>query len=91
MRELGSRTRELDALEGQNLGESIEVLIAVENGQPAVLGGGRGDQGVRRRHPLLTIAPLSQVAERRHRGVSDSAIVTQDAQRVELGLKRDEF
>src|SRR5215211_3779262 len=70
---LRSPTRELDALEGEHLGQPIEVRIVVKYSQPTVLGGGGGYQRVRGRHPVVPVAPLGELAKRAHRCIGDGA------------------
>jgi hypothetical protein len=89
MRERGSGSWELDALERKDLGELVEVRVAVEYRNAAVLGGGCGNQRVGGRHTVVSVAALGQLADRAHRGVGHGAIVAQDPQRTELGLERN--
>ena len=42
------------------------MQIAVENSEPAVLGGGSGDRRVGGRNPVGPVAALSQLAKRAH-------------------------
>ena len=71
----GSEPWQLDVLECEVFGELVEVCVAMEHGNAAVLGSCRGDQGVGQRHAVIPVAVLGQLAERAHSGVSDGAVV----------------
>ena len=86
-----SPSGEFDAVEGEDLGETVEVRVAVEHGKAAMRGGGSGDERVGDGHSVVPVAALGEFAERPHRGVRDAAVVAQDPQGVELEFQRDVF
>jgi hypothetical protein len=71
----GSGPWQLDVLECEDFGELVEVCVAMEHGNAAVLGSRRGDQGVGQRHTMIPVAVLGQLAERAHSGVGVGAVV----------------
>jgi len=78
-------------VEGEDLGEPIEVRVTMEHSEATVLCCGGGDQRVGERHAVVAVAAASQLAVGAHRCVGDGAIVAQDAQGVELALQRGEL
>ena len=78
-RERGSRSWKGDALEGEDLGEPVEVRVTMEYGEAAVLGCGRGDQRVGEWHAVVTVPVAGQLTIGAHGCVGDGAIVAQDA------------
>jgi hypothetical protein len=63
------RSRKSNALEGDRLGEAIEVGIPVEHREPAVLGGGCGDQCVCQRYAMVAVAAPGKLPQRAHRRI----------------------
>jgi hypothetical protein len=59
-----SEPREPNGLEGESLGELVEVGVVMEHRDAAVLGGGRSDQRVGDRHAVVSVATLGQLTER---------------------------
>ena len=77
-----------DALEREDLGEPVEVRIAMQNDQRPVLGRSRSDQGIGDRYAVVAVSTRCEPAECAHRRIRDRSIVAQDSQRVEFALKR---
>lgn len=63
-------------MDGEDLGEPVEVRVAVEYGEAAVLGCG-GDQRVGGRYATVGVAAPSKLAECARRCVGDGAVVAQ--------------
>lgn len=67
------------------------MAVAVEHREPAVFGGGRGDEGVGERDAVVAIAVFGEFAQGGHRRIGDGAVVSQDPQRVKLELDGEIF
>src|ERR1019366_1185585 len=77
-----SRHREGHALEGEDLGQPVEVSVCVEYREPAMLSGrGRGrDQSVSDGHSVVAVASLREFAERSHRSIGSSSVIAEHSQ-----------
>ena len=66
-------------MEGEHLGEPVEVRVAVEHGEAAVFGCCGGDQGVGGWHAVVAVGARGELADCTRRCVGDRAVVAQDA------------